>query len=583
MFSYLYYLRVYSFAATPPLYLSCPPASHSLLRLRAAQGLAAGEHTALLLSCYAKLRAADKLDAFAARAAAAAAAGAPAAFDAAAAAAALRAAGYPEHALAVARAAGDADAALGALLEDLGRGGEALALARALGRRGAAAALRRRGRALLVAAPEATTALLMELCLPAQPDSAGTAGNAGAGALNAATPSASAAAAEEERRDAAFVADLADFAHLYADRPAELRYACEAILGLGPPAGLPSRRALHHALLDIYLGGTSGGGSGDGTGSGPTSTTSANGAGAAPAETGRAGRADALELLRRGWVAGAEPAFDPARALAVCRFHGFAAGLAFLYSRLGRDREAGAALAGAAAWPALLELCAARGAAEPALWRDALEALAGAAGAEDAGSEGARAAAEAALRALLDAVDAAGALPPLAVLPALAARPRLRLELVRGYVGRALAAEAAAAGEARAEAGRLAGEAAAAAAAARRLADEPFVVQAARDAATGAPLELPSVHFLCGHSFNLRDAAGAGAGGSGGGDGGGGGLGGGSLEECPLCAPAHARARELAASGARVAADADGFFKALRASGDGFATVAEYLGRGLMS
>jgi hypothetical protein len=549
------------------------------------QGLAAGEHTALLLSCYAKLRAADKLDAFAARAAAAAAAGAPAAFDAAAAAAALRAAGYPEHALAVARAAGDADAALGALLEDLGRGDEALALARSLGRRGAAAALRRRGRALLAAAPEATTALLMELCLPAAPEGGAVVVGNGAISGNGASLSAAAAAsaAEEARRDAAFVADLADFAHLYADRPAELRYACEAILGLGPPAGLPSRRALHHALLDIYLGGTSG--SGDGTGSGPTSTAGANGAGAAAAATGRAGRADALELLRRGWVAGAEPAFDPARALAVCRLHGFAAGLAFLYSRLGRDREAGAALAGAAAWPALLELCAARGAAEPALWRDALEALAGAAGADGGGGgDAARAAAEAALRALLDAVEAAGALPPLAVLPALAARPRLRLELVRGYVGRALAAEAAAAGEARAEAGRLAGEAAAAAAAARRLAYEPFVVQAARDAATGAPLELPSVHFLCGHSFNLRDGAGAGGGGGDvGGGAGGGGLGGGGLEECPLCAPAHARARELAASGTRVAADADGFFKALRASGDGFATVAEFLGRGLMS
>ena len=38
----------------------------------------------------------------------------------------------------------------------------------------------------------------------------------------------------------------------------------------------------------------------------------------------------------------------------------------------------------------------------------------------------------------------------------------------------------------------------------RRLREEPVVFQASRDSQTGAPLELPSVHFLCGHSFNLR-------------------------------------------------------------------------------
>jgi hypothetical protein len=62
------------------------------------------------------------------------------------------------------------------------------------------------------------------------------------------------------------------------------------------------------------------------------------------------------------------------------------------------------------------------------------------------------------------------------------------------------------------------------------------VVQGSRDAQTGAPLELPSVHFLCGHSFNLRTL----------GDG---------DPACPLCAAEHRKARELRRSNAASAAD----------------------------
>ena len=42
--------------------------------------------------------------------------------------------------------------------------------------------------------------------------------------------------------------------------------------------------------------------------------------------------------------------------------------------------------------------------------------------------------------------------------------------------------------------------------------------QSSKCALTGAPLELPAVHFLCGHAFNLRSL-------------------GENDRECPLCAP----------------------------------------------
>ena len=42
--------------------------------------------------------------------------------------------------------------------------------------------------------------------------------------------------------------------------------------------------------------------------------------------------------------------------------------------------------------------------------------------------------------------------------------------------------------------------------------------QSSKCALTGAPLELPAVHFLCGHAFNLRSL-------------------GENDRDCPLCAP----------------------------------------------
>lgn len=44
------------------------------------------------------------------------------------------------------------------------------------------------------------------------------------------------------------------------------------------------------------------------------------------------------------------------------------------------------------------------------------------------------------------------------------------------------------------------------------------VFQNSKDALSGGPLELPAVHFVCGHSFNLRSL-------------------GENEKECPLCAP----------------------------------------------
>lgn len=97
-----------------------------------------------------------------------------------------------------------------------------------LSRRQRARVLSRYGKALVAAAPDDTTALLMDLCLPPP------GGAAGAGA------------------DESFVASVADFAHLYADRPTRLLYLCEFILFNAAEAP-PGEQSLYHMLLELYL------------------------------------------------------------------------------------------------------------------------------------------------------------------------------------------------------------------------------------------------------------------------------------------------------------------------------------------
>jgi len=223
-------------------------------------------------------------------------------------------------------------------------------------------------------------------------------------------------------------------------------------------------------------------------------------------------------------------------------------------------REAGAVLADAKDWEGLLEACETHGSAatggDPGMWHDALERVS---------SVAAGPGAELALRKFLVRIEAFGVMPPLGVLPILSRNPHLRLELIRDYVSRALQAEDRIIAADIDEAERLKAEVSKAEAALKRLSTEPVVFQASRDSQTNAPLELPSVHFLCGHSFNLRT------------------LGDGEAKECPLCAPEHRRVRDLQRSYRSSAADKDAFFRQLRAAHDGFSLVAEYFGRGLLN
>ncbi|EFJ39770.1 hypothetical protein VOLCADRAFT_108495 [Volvox carteri f. nagariensis] len=93
---------------------------------------------------------------------------------------------------------------------------------------------------------------------------------------------------------------------------------------------------------------------------------------------------------------------------------------------------------------------------------------------------------------------------------------------------------------------------------------QPRLFQNSRCSASGGPLELPVVHFLCGHSYNLRQL-------------------GDNDRECPLCGPDQRRVIEIRNSMQGASLQPERFFAELRQSADGFAVVAEHFGRGLMN
>lgn len=221
----------------------------------------------------------------------------------------------------------------------------------------------------------------------------------------------------------------------------------------------------------------------------------------------------AYELLRRGWPLGSDsPAYDPQHALVLCNMHRCSEGQAFLYQSIRMFREVLQVYIADGNRPKMLDTCIelgdpARG-GDPQLWMQLLDHL---------GSADDVTAAE--VDEVLQHIEAGRLLPPLLVVQALARNPRLQLGTVRGYLERALAADTAAIEEDRAQIDRLKEETAAMRAELEELTTTPRVFQNSKCALSGAALELPAVHFLCGHSFNLRampDTEG---------------------KECPLCAP----------------------------------------------
>lgn len=506
--------------------------------------LATPDHTTLLLNCYTKLRDAEKLSAFVDRATAP---GAPFGFDHETAIGVLSTAGYHEHALQVAASAGEAQWQLRILLEDLEHYDEALAFIARLDLVDAVGAVKRYGKALVDARPEAATAALASLC----------------------TGSGDGRASPEE------------FAHLFVEQPRALMFFYEFVVNSAASAGeggedQPAQPpAVYNTLLELYLGGT-----GDEDAAEEM----------ADKEAGRrTGRNDGLgrteerlakvtTLLRSSWPPGGKPRYDAEAALVLCRLHGFVEGSVLLCERMGLFSEALAVIIASPAphhGPQAVVDYAKRAAsaasatesAVAAVWRAVLQYL---------GSPGAGACEDAAAEALASA-ESSGAVPPLEALRLLSGNKLITLGAVRPFLSGLLERQSAAAAEDIAATRRYRDEATAMRAEVAELRGRARIFQNASCASCQGALDLPATHFVCGHSYHAR-CLGGGAGG--------GGFGIAEADECPLCAPAHRTVREVQRALQAEAGDHDKFFQQLANASDGqaaFSVIADHFGRGALN
>ncbi|CAG9460692.1 unnamed protein product [Pedinophyceae sp. YPF-701] len=516
------------------------------LELVHAGGHAGIDHTTLLLNCYTQAREQDKITTFICgegrkpegalqwrlqRAAGASAATGTAQpprrpslvrrLDPEVAVRVLRGAGYREHALYVAEACGKPAWSLDILLGDMSRYKDAIAYVGSLSLAEAAQALEAHGHELMRQVPNDTTRLLISLACESYNTSAATPASAGPRALG--DPAL-------HDRPARFC-DPVSLLDLFTDHEDCRREYCEALLdSLGPRRlEAPSLRRILHALLPLYL-----------------------------ASDNAATRDRALHLLKDHWPPNSAPRYGTDHALVTCRMQGYRPGLLWLYERLRLPREALRLQMAGGDTGGVLETVRWLGtgaqSSDPTLWCEVLEYL----GKQPPGPD-----TDAVVQKVLARIEAGGVLPPALVLETLAKSPSLTLASVREYVSghiqaqsAAIARDAEAAAELRAEAERFSEEA-------ERLATQPVVFQSTRCAVSGAPLELPSVHFLCGHSVNVRVL-------------------GEDESSCPLCAPQHRAIEDIRRALRPAPGEDERFLSELRSAPDGFAVVAEYFSRGIL-
>ena len=115
-----------------------------------------------------------------------------------------------------------------------------------------------------------------------------------------------------------------------------------------------------------------------------------------------------------------------------------------------------------------------------------------------------------------------------------------------------------------------------------RLRTQPVAFQVGKCSGCGQALALPAVHFLCMHSYHVRCCDGGRGGADGTGMGGGEAGGSGASYECAKCSAEYRKVQAIRDSLKSSATAHDRFFKQLDDSADGFATVADYFGRGIV-
>ncbi|KAK4444048.1 vacuolar protein sorting-associated protein 11 [Podospora aff. communis PSN243] len=176
------------------------------------------------------------------------------------------------------------------------------------------------------------------------------------------------------------------------------------------------------------------------------------------------------------------------------------------------------------------------------------------------------------LERVLDRIDRDGLMAPLQVVQTLSKNAVATMGMIKPYLARRIERERKDIAENRRDVAAFRSETEQRRQEIASLGTQPFLSKATRCGQCTLPLELPTVHFLCKHSFHQRCLPNGGAASDDG------------VEvECPLCARDNATIRALKKGQAEHAERHELFKADLEASEDRFRTVAEWFGRGVMT
>lgn len=180
---------------------------------------------------------------------------------------------------------------------------------------------------------------------------------------------------------------------------------------------------------------------------------------------------------------------------------------------------------------------------------------------QEAGSE---------IEAVLKRIDDDGLMAPLQVIQTLSLSPVATMGLVKGYLAKTVERERSEIASNRRLIASYRTDTAAKAQEITDLNTNPASFSATRCSACGTPLDLPTVHFMCKHSFHERCLN----------------VNPGDEDnedvECPICASQNATIKAIKRAQEESAERHELFLDALSRSSDRFGTVSEWFGRGVM-
>ncbi|XP_036179946.1 vacuolar protein sorting-associated protein 11 homolog isoform X3 [Myotis myotis] len=416
----------------------------------------------------------------------------------------LRQAGYYSHALYLAEHHAHHEWYLKIQLEDIKNYQEALRYIGKLPFEQAESNMKRYGKILMHHIPEQMTQLLKGLCTNYRPSFEG----------------------QGDRESPGRRANSEEFIPIFANNPRELKAFLEHMSAVQPD----SPQGIYDTLLELRL---------------------QNWAHEKDPQVKEKLHAEAISLLKSGRFC---DVFD--KALVLCQMHDFQDGVLHLYEQGKLYQQMMHYYMQHEQYRQVIEVCERHGEQEPSLWEQALSYFARKE--EDCKEY---------VAAVLKHIENKNLMPPLLVVQTLAHNSTATLSVIRDYLVQKLQKQSQQIAQDELRVRRYREETTRIRQEIQELKASPKIFQKTKCSICNSALELPSVHFLCGHSFHQHCFESYSE----------------SDADCPTCLPENRKVMDMIRAQEQKRDLHDQFQHQLKCSNDSFSVIADYFGRGVFN